>query len=232
MIKAVLFDLDGTLYDRDALVAALIAEQFRVFERDLAGISRERFVRDVLEMDDHGYGEKAAGYRRVVRAWNADPALVAPLVEYFWAHYDRHCRLSEDTQTTLQMLRSQGAKLGVITNGQGTRQRCKLAALGLLESFDAVLISEEEGVRKPDAEIFRRALERCGVAAHEAVFVGDHPQADIEGARNAGLVPIWKSVPYWQLATPGTRTVQRLSEILPFCSNPAEDELPRTGAVQ
>jgi putative hydrolase of the HAD superfamily len=83
MIKAVLFDLDGTLYDRDALVAALIAEQFRVFERDLAGISRERFVRDVLEMDDHGYGEKAAGYRRVVRAWNADPALVAPLVEYF-----------------------------------------------------------------------------------------------------------------------------------------------------
>ena len=77
------------------------------------------------------------------------------------------------------------------------RQRRKIAALGLADAFDAILVSEEEGVRKPEAELFRRALARRGVAAHEALFVGDHPVADVVGAYRAGLKVAWKFVPYW-----------------------------------
>jgi len=216
--SAVLFDLDGTLYDRDALAGAIVPAQFSAFERDLVDVTKERFVRDVLEMDDHGNGDKAEGYRRLVRDWGLRNELADQLEDYFWSNYDSHCRLSDDTRTTLQTLRDHRKKLGVITNGySGQRQRRKLEALGLLTAFDAVLISAEEGVRKPDIEIFRRAVARCGVEPHEAAFVGDHPQADVEGARNAGLLPIWKFVPYWLPSPRDTLTVERLTEILPIC---------------
>ncbi|HSC16939.1 MAG TPA: hypothetical protein VLI71_17550, partial [Gammaproteobacteria bacterium] len=72
MIRAVLFDLDGTLYDRDALANALFERQYRDFAGDLRGISRERFLRDVHAMDEHGHGEKESGYRNLVRVWDLD----------------------------------------------------------------------------------------------------------------------------------------------------------------
>jgi putative hydrolase of the HAD superfamily len=217
MIKAVFFDLDGTLYDRDALVRELVCAQFDAFSGDLQGISRERFVSQVLEMDDHGYGEKEKGYQRAVATWQLDPALAGRLCTHFWSAYDQHCHLSPDTATTLDTLLAHGKRLGVITNGGTTRQRGKLAALGLADRFDVVLISEADGVRKPAPEIFQRALQRCGVDASESAFVGDHPETDIGGARNAGLLPIWRHVSYWPPVAEDTLTVHRLVDILPTC---------------
>ncbi|HZF27576.1 MAG TPA: HAD family hydrolase [Gammaproteobacteria bacterium] len=217
MIEAVFFDLDGTLYDRDALAAALVGEQYDAFARDLAAVPKDVFVRRALEMDDHGHGEKSEGYARLVREWGLPAALAEWLVEYFWTSYDRHCTLSDDTRETLATLRAHGKKLAVITNGGAARQAQKLAALGLADALDAVLISGAEGVRKPDAEIFRRALERCRVGAAETIFVGDNPEADIAGALGAGLGAIWKHVPYWRLESPGVPVVHSLREILPLC---------------
>ena len=214
MIEAVLFDLDGTLYDRDTLAADLFEQQYRAFERELRGVSRERFLSDVHAMDEHGHGDKDAGYPKLVREWGLDDGLAPRLNAHFWASYDGLCALSEDAQRTLRELRSRRLKLGVVTNGQSVRQRRKLAALGLERVFDAVLVSDEEGVRKPDPEIFRRALERCGVAASHALFVGDHPVADVEGAQRAGLQAVWRFVPYWPPVVHDVPVIQRLSEVL------------------
>ena len=131
MIKAVLFDLDGTLYDRDALAEQLFAAQYRVFERELSGVGRARFLRDVHAMDEQGHGDKDTGYARLVKEWGLDAVLATRLVEQFWSSYDGLCALPDDTRSTLEELRRRGLKLGVITNGQGVRQRRKLAALGL-----------------------------------------------------------------------------------------------------
>jgi len=216
VIKAVLFDLDGTLYDRDAVAAVLFERQYAAFANDLDGVSRERFLRDVHAMDEHGHGNKDLGYPRLVREWGLEAALAARLNEHFWAQYDGLCTLADDTVRTLRALRERGKTLGVITNGQGARQRRKLTALGLAQSFDAVLVSQEEGVNKPDAEIFRRALQRCGVAAREALFVGDHPVADVEGAHRAGLKAVWKFVPYWPPVVLDAPVIHELSELLPL----------------
>jgi putative hydrolase of the HAD superfamily len=191
VIKAVLFDLDGTLYDRDALAVALFAEQYAAFATELRGVSRERFLRDVHAMDDHGHGLKETGY---------------PV--------DRHCKPDADARSTLEELRRRGLKLGIVTNGPSEMQRHKLALLGLEHEFDAVVVSGEEGVRKPDEEIFRRALARCGIAAHEALFVGDHPVADIAGAHGAGLRAVWRFVPYWPPVIPDVPRIRALSEVL------------------
>ncbi|HEV2701651.1 MAG TPA: HAD-IA family hydrolase [Steroidobacteraceae bacterium] len=217
MLKAVFFDLDGTLYDRDRLATELFTEQYDAFAGELRGLPREQFLRDAHAMDDHGHGVKETGYQRLVRQWGLDDMLAQRLLTHFWDNYDSHCRLSGDVRRTLDELRARRLRLGVITNGGGTRQRRKIAALGLAAAFDVILVSEEEGVRKPDAEIFRRALHRCGAAAHEGMFVGDHPVADVEGAHRAGLIPVWRHVPYWPAVVPDVAVIRELSEVLPIC---------------
>jgi len=78
---------------------------------------------------------------------------------------------------------------GVISNSNGTIDSL-LQALGLRPYLDFVLDSGVVGVEKPDPRIFRMALERAGVAPHEAVFVGDLYSIDVLGARAAGLSAI------------------------------------------
>jgi putative hydrolase of the HAD superfamily len=78
-----------------------------------------------------------------------------------------------------------------VTNGEGEPQRAKLAAIGLGERFRVVVASGEEGVAKPDAEIFGRACERLGVEREETAHVGDRLDLDAEAAAAAGLHGIW-----------------------------------------
>ena len=220
MIRAVLFDLDGTLYDRDELVRNLAKEQFMIFREDLGDIDERRFVQRLVDLDAHGYASKPARYEELATEWGLGRGVADRLERHFWQSYDRHCELSHDTSATLQTLRRHGKKLGVITNGPTESQEQKLETLGLASFFDVVLISEAEGLRKPDQMIFARALERCGVEPAEAMFVGDHPEVDVAGARAAGLVPVWKRVPYWEMTLEDVLIVDTLSEILPTCLGP------------
>lgn len=214
VIRAVLFDLDGTLYDRDRLAVELFEQQYALFAADLRDVSYERFMRDVLAMDDHGHGPKQSGYAALGTSWGLDAAVADRLFAHFSESYHGYCHLTDDVRRTLDELRRRRLKLGVITNGGSAMQRRKLAALGIDHAFDAILVSEEEGVRKPDAEIFRRALARLEVAAREAMFVGDHPVADVEGSHRAGLLAVWKFVPYWPPVIAHAPAIRELSEVV------------------
>ena len=216
MIRAVLFDLDGTLYDRDAAMEAFAHEQFSAFQHQLPNVEVQQFLARFLDLDDHGYAKRSDLYRRLGDDFGLDASVAAELERHFWDCYSRACEATDDTWTTLRALRAAGKKLGVITNGETKWQRTKLEALGMGDVFDVVLVSEAEGVSKPDSRIFRRALDACGVAAHEAMFVGDHPEIDVAAAKAAGLTAVWKRVPYWTLTAEGVFVVERLSEILPW----------------
>jgi putative hydrolase of the HAD superfamily len=60
---------------------------------------------------------------------------------------------------------------------------------------DTILISDAEGVSKRDPRIFHRALERLDISPTRSVFVGDHPEVDVAGARAAGMQAIWRRDP-------------------------------------
>jgi putative hydrolase of the HAD superfamily len=118
---------------------------------------------------------------------------------------------------TLATLRAGGLALGLVTNGEAVFQSRYIEALGLRERVDAILISEIEGIRKPDRELFLRAAKRLDAAPANCLFVGDNPTADILGAHAAGMATAWfRSGMEWpadQEAPPGS-VIDTLPEVL------------------
>lgn len=209
-----LFDLDGTLYSRDDSVRNLVEQQYQDFQAELAHIEPQHYIERVIELDAHGYHPKEQLYSQVANEWNLSSEVQSNLLDHFWGFYDAHCHLPEDTLVTLRALRDEGARLGIITNGQTARQSRKLEVLGIGDFFDVIVISEAEGLKKPHPEIFHRAVSRCRASLHDTVFVGDHPIADIDGSRDAGLAAIWKKVPYWNMARDDVLVVEQLIETI------------------
>jgi putative hydrolase of the HAD superfamily len=103
-------------------------------------------------------------------------------------------RFVEETPGVKALLTELRARypLALVTNGGSETQRKKLHAAGLEQSFDAIIVSAEHEVDKPDPAIFALALDALGQPAR-ALFVGDDPEADVQGARAAGLFTCWIS---------------------------------------
>lgn len=95
-------------------------------------------------------------------------------------------RVPAELPNALARLRAHGLRIAIVSNSEG-----KLAELfsrvGLSDAFDLVVDSHFEGVRKPDPEIFRRALHRLAAHAERTVHLGDIPGVDVAGAHAAGL---------------------------------------------
>jgi HAD superfamily hydrolase (TIGR01509 family) len=102
-------------------------------------------------------------------------------------------------------------RLGIVSNANGT-VRAKLVRLGLARHFEVVVDSREEGVEKPDPAIFRIALQRMGVRASEAAYVGDLFHVDVAGARAAGLLAVLYD-PLGQHAGKDCLRIATLSEV-------------------
>lgn len=192
----VLFDLDGTLVDHEA---GLRAGALAVHERlGLEGgpeafcaawrAALERHYARYLEGDVSFEDQRRARVREVV-----DPALddraADEAFEIYLTAYEEGIPLFEDVPACLDRL--SGHRLGVITNGQTSRQRAKLERHGLLERFEHIVTSEECGSAKPAGAIFRSACGRFEARPDHVVYVGDHYEVDAVGARDAGLRGVW-----------------------------------------
>jgi putative hydrolase of the HAD superfamily len=181
-LRAVLFDLDGTLHDRAETVRRYLAGHIeRHGFHHHAGYA-ERFT----ELDNHGYTGKREVFRQLVDEYRLshDPeALLQDFSDHAWID----CARTPGTHEVLAALRSRGIKLGLVTNGWSAKQRACLAALELTGAFDAVIVSEEAGVKKPDPRIYQLTLTALDAAAEAAVFVGDHPENDVRGPQALGI---------------------------------------------
>jgi putative hydrolase of the HAD superfamily len=113
---------------------------------------------------------------------------------------------------TLAHLRAHGARLAVVSNWDVSLHDV-LDRTGLRALVDAVAISAELGVAKPDPAIFHAALERLGADANDAVHVGDSLEADVAGARAAGLEAVLV-VRNGAIAPEGVRAVSSLAELV------------------
>ena len=213
-LRAVLFDLDGTLLDRHRSFERFVRDQWTRFAGVLHPVGQEEYVRAAIERDREGYGPRRGLFTGTVAQFGLPAALADTLRSDFRAAFPGACVLFPDALQTLAALRGAGFKLGLITNGSVRMQSGKLECLSLPAMFDTVLISDAEGVSKPDPEIFRRALERLGVDAAHACYVGNHPEVDVAGARAAGLRAVWRRDPFLPPPLVADGVIEELGDLL------------------
>jgi putative hydrolase of the HAD superfamily len=193
-MNCVLFDLDDTLIDRQATVSAFalpFIEQFR--SKLQPNVCTKTLRENLITIDRGGYAlhsERAISIQSLP-IWQQSPPTQEQLSNYWQQWIPNHSVLMNGAKKCLSDLRSLGYSLGVVTNGKTRNQSDKLRSSGLDSYFDCIVISENVGVKKPDAAIFELALTQLGCNANDAFFVGDHLKNDYLGALEAGLNPIW-----------------------------------------
>lgn len=184
--RAVLFDLDNTLHDRDAGVRAFLETQHASLE--LAGhtVTLDRWTDRFVTLEERGRVWKDVVYAQLVEEFGL-PQDANALLHSYESDFARYVVPHEGLIETLVALRHAGWRTGVLTNGRSEFQRATIAALKVEHLLDVVVVSEECGLRKPQREIFELALREIDCAAEESWFVGDDPAADVGGAVNAKM---------------------------------------------
>jgi putative hydrolase of the HAD superfamily len=215
--KAILFDLDGTLWDRNAAVRDLLANQHADLREHLS-IPQHEYIDRIMVLESNGSADKLSVYQALGLEYGFPETLTNRLHADFCRRYIVCVRPFPEVVFTLNEQRSRGAKLGIVTNGTVRIQEPKIDGLGLRELMDVIVISEREGVRKPDAAIFNRALDALGISAADAWFVGDNPEADVAGAHAAGLRAFWRRCADWSPPTVPCEAILSLDELLPLVS--------------
>lgn len=192
MIKAILFDLDGTLLNREASLKKFIENQYERLGHFFNHVDKETYCQRFITLDDNGYVWKDKVYADLVKELEITNIAATELLNDYTAHFQAHCVPFPHVKETLQKLQQQGLKLGMITNGLGQFQMNNIQALGIEDFFETILISEWEGMQKPMPEIFEKALQNLSVQAEESMFVGDHGVNDILAAKHVGMKTVWK----------------------------------------
>jgi HAD superfamily hydrolase (TIGR01509 family) len=139
-----------------------------------------------------------------------DANLADEAFEVFFAARNR-VTLYDEVETSLERL-SARHRLFALSNGNADLQRC-----GIARWFEGHITAISAGAAKPDARIFQRLLEEAGVAAEQVLHIGDDPQLDVMGARQAGLQAAWlnrNGKPWPKHLPPPARTIKTLEEII------------------
>lgn len=206
-LKAVLFDLDGTLRHNHPpgidLVHRLAAEHgLRVDPRRQREAKRwvHAYWADSVALRRDlrlAAGDREGLYLRFLRrhlrrlgATEAQAAAMAPPIHRWMVeHYRPEDHVPEEVPRTLERLRRAGYRLGVLSNRDRPLEPT-LEALALDGWFEVAVAAGRLGAWKPDPRPFREAVGRLGVPAQAVVYVGDNYYADVLGARAVGLRPV------------------------------------------
>ncbi|NLP52838.1 HAD family hydrolase [Bacillus sp. RO1] len=196
MIRAVIFDLDGTLLDRDASLKKFVEGQYERYKHAFAHIHKKTYMDRFIELDARGYVWKDKVYQQLVGDFLINVHIWEELLEDYISNFPFHCTPFNNVENTLQRLSEDNLPLGMITNGFEVFQMNNLKALGIEHYFHSILVSEREGIKKPNPEIFRRSAEFLQVSMKECLFIGDHPENDVAAANAVGMTTVWKRDSY------------------------------------
>jgi putative hydrolase of the HAD superfamily len=199
MIRAMFFDAGNTLIHMDygAIVAALAGQGIDAGAADVRRAEWRARVRldasfgAATSTESPDTGERYLRYL-LDELGVRDAAVVAALSAWrrgYNAPIGLWTEGEPEAEAALTLARARGLRTACISNSNGTVAAI-LEGLGLARHLEFVIDSSQVGVEKPDPRIFRIALERAGVAAAEAVYVGDLYSIDVVGARAAGLSAI------------------------------------------
>ena len=215
MIRAVLFDLDGTLLDRRQSLEQFIRDQYNRFAFHLINIEKFEYCSRFLELDNNGYTWKDKVYSTLLCEYNITTLTPEQLLHDYITNFRHHCIPFPNMHELLQQLKQLNIKIGIITNGFTEFQMSNLQALNIHTYTNTILVSEAEGIKKPHPEIFERALQKLNVKAEECLYVGDHPENDALGSEQVGILGVWKRDLFWG-DFEHSRVIDDLLDVLSF----------------
>ncbi|MCH5674355.1 HAD family hydrolase [Streptomyces gilvus] len=200
MIKAVVWDVDDTLFDytsadRVGMGAHLAAEGLLDGYADAAqAVVRWREVTDQqwarFSAGEVTFEEQRRERIRVFLGQALSDAEADAWFTRYLRHYEAAWALFPDVLPVLDALAA-SHRHAVLSNSSLTVQDRKLRVLGVHDRFEVILCAAELGVSKPEAAAFLAACDALGLAPHEVAYVGDHPEIDGRGAAEAGLMSVW-----------------------------------------
>lgn len=200
MIKAVVFDIDNTLYSFDRAHAVAFEALTEYAERELL-LSPERFrtlVKQANEQLKHNTGGNCAAiHNRLIRFQLLLEKLRLPLSHaprmeaVYWNKLLEVAQIEPYAVECIQSLKKQGIRIGIGTDMTANWQFVKLERLGLLDSIDFMVSSEEASIEKPAEHFFALCVEKAQCLPKECMFVGDNVKKDVRGALAAGMNAVW-----------------------------------------
>jgi putative hydrolase of the HAD superfamily len=207
-LRAVIFDLGGTLMYERATWDALIPQADEALTNYLRAqgleLNLSSFPREFRKRLDQYFRKREkdlleTNYSFVLREVLADKGyvdlpdtMIRSALDQLFAITQTNWALEEDSLATLQQLEGDGYRLGMISNAGDDEDVQQLAQqFGIARYFDFILTSAACSYRKPHARIFEIALSNWYFLPSEAIMVGDNPDADIRGAKGAGLYAAW-----------------------------------------
>lgn len=219
------FDLDHTLWDYDRNVQESLNELFEIYSLPDLGVSTfDEFYGAFKAVNFSLWSLYNLGgidkvnlrkerFKRIFEHLGAD-GLSVPLEmeEDFMRRTSSKPHLFPHSKETLGYLQNK-YELHIITNGFNESQAMKMSASGLTSYFRLIITSETMGYRKPDKRIFEYAVDKLDSSPGECLMIGDNPDADIVGARNAGIDQVLFNPLNIPCALEPTYTIACLSEL-------------------
>ena len=206
MIKALLFDLGGTLHTVEHTRKSRLdfcTHLLRILEEHGIFLDTDaEKLNGILAVNGEEYkhwSEKSLRElpqpeiwsRWYLREFGLAPETLAPFAEELSFYYDRERVVNTPRprlRETLLTLHGMGIRMGVVSNIISTTLvPCVLAEYGIDGLMECVVMSSSTGIRKPDPRIFETAMQEMGISAPETGYVGDTISRDVLGAANAGL---------------------------------------------
>jgi putative hydrolase of the HAD superfamily len=224
-LRGILFDLDDTLADSSGTEALVWEGVADVIAEHVPDVDREALRRRYMDVLEGHYADLAAGRidfmtfrrRRLADALSPWGEVSDELLERYMAAKER---IADEMQpfpeaiAVVRALRGLGIRVGVLTNGPSGFQRRKLEVSRLGPELDAIAISGELGVAKPEPEAFAKALELLGTRPEETAMVGDSLENDVLGGLRAGLAAVvWMPGPRTGDLPPGAHLARELREV-------------------
>lgn len=200
MIKAVIFDIDNTLYDFDKVhrtgmnaLDAYMKENF-----DIESEQTEDFVKKCMGIIAERTGDTAAQHNRLLRfqcvleqLGSTDYQKAMEMYHVYWDTVIKEMEPEPGLISLLERLKKRGIRLGIGSDMTAYIQYRKLKKMGVLQYMDFLVMSEEAGAEKPTRRFFELCLEKAGCAPVECVFIGDSLKKDVIGAAECGLTGTW-----------------------------------------
>lgn len=204
-MKALLVDLDDTLLDYSGGVDECWHHACEALAGP-SGIDPATLVRAIVETRRWFWsdpGRHRLERADMLRAWTRitghalralgrdDEALAAAIGQDFAERRWERMALFPGVPAALEALRARGVPLALVTNGDATHQRRKIAQHDLERFFDVIVVEGEMGVGKPEEVVYRYALSKLRVKPAEAWMVGDNLEWDVLAPQRLGLRGIW-----------------------------------------